>query len=82
MWPSLNSRSSSQHHHHYDFEKKIGEKTDSLFAYRGTQFLYLFFFGGTMTATVTGHRQNKRNNCLEIFRVKAPKSKAIQAEIL
>ena len=35
-----------------------------------------------MTATVTAHRQNKRNNGLEIFRVKAPKSKAIQAKVL
>ena len=35
-----------------------------------------------MTATVTGHRQNIRNNGFEIFRVKAPKSKAIQAECI
>ncbi len=39
--------------------------------------------GGKICVTVTGHRQNKRNNGLEVpclYRIKGPRSRAIEAE--
>ena len=44
---------------------------------------YILLAEGKVCATVTGHRQNKRNNGLEVpclYRIKAPRSRAIQAE--
>ena len=46
---------------------------------------YILLAGGGISAQVTGHRQNKGNNSLDIpclFQVKAPKSKAIHAECM
>ena len=46
---------------------------------------YILLAGRRISAQVTGHRQNRRNDGLKIpclFRVKAPKSKAIHAECI
>ena len=46
---------------------------------------YILLAGERISAQVTRHRQNNRNNGLKIpclFRVEAPKSKAIHAECM